>query len=256
MKKNIVMAALAIVLFAVPANAHFMWINVGDYTPDAGKTVMLNVGWGHSFGNPVGGVLQDFERMDELFVLDPDGKRMNVTSANHTDFKTDSPLKKEGTYLAVLKRKEGFSSKTTEGYKTQSKKELKNVVKCSYSGGYGKAIINHGKGDGSILSKEIGHTLEIIPLNDPADLNEGDDMRIKVLYKGKPLSTDISATYVGFSTEGEWAYTAKSDMDGKGKIKILKPGIWLVKIGHGEPYPDPETCDQYSYTSVLTFEVK
>jgi uncharacterized GH25 family protein len=256
MKKNIIITALAIVFFAVPANAHFMWINVGDYTLDEGKTVMLNVGWGHSFGNPVGNVLQDFERMDELFVLDPDGKKMTVASANKTDFRTDKPLKKEGTYLAVLNRKEGFSSKTTEGYKSQSKKELKNVIKCSYSGGYGKAIINLGKGDGSVLSKEMGHTLEIIPLNDPGDIDAGDYMRIKVLYKGEPLSTDISATFVGFSTEGEWAYTAKTDKDGKGKIKIFKPGVWLVKIGHAEPYPDQEACDRYSYTSVLTFEVK
>jgi uncharacterized GH25 family protein len=250
------MAVLVVMVSSAPANAHFMWINVGDYTPDDTDTAMLNVGWGHSFGNPVGNVLQDFERMDELAILDPDGKKIIVKSANKIDFETESELKGGGTYLAILKRKEGFSSKTTEGYKTRSRKELKNVVKCSYSGGYGKAIINVGNGGGSVFSKEIGHTLEIIPLSDPVNMGQGDYMQIQALYKGEPLSTEIYATYAGFSTEGAWAYTSKTDKTGKGRIRIVEPGVWIIKISHSEPYPDPEECDNYSYTSVLTFEVK
>jgi len=37
---------------------------------------------------------------------------------------------------------------------------------------------------------------------------------------------------------------------------MLKSGVWLIKAGHTVPYPDPEECDQYSYSATLTFEVK
>lgn len=62
----------------------------------------------------------------------------------------ERPLKKEGTYLALAKRKEGFFTKTTEGYKRQSKKGLKNVVQCGYYGMYAKAIVDVEKGEGKI----------------------------------------------------------------------------------------------------------
>jgi len=233
-----------------------MWINAEKYTLPANSELALNIGYGHSFGNPVGNVLFEHERMEEIFLISPDGEKIKVGLANAVDFKAEGALKKEGTYLAVAKKKEGFSSKTIDGYKQESKNNLKNVIQCSFSGGYCKAIINAGKGGGNAYSKALGHTLEIIPVKNPADLKQGDYMPIKVLYKGEVLRTDIFATYAGFSTEGAWAYTIGMNKEGIGQVKILQPGVWVIKVSHKEPYPDPKECDQYSYTATLTFEVK
>ncbi len=249
-------AALLFVLFAIPASAHFMWINAGNYAPAADSDATINIGYGHSFGNPVGNVLLDLEKLDEIYMLDPGGAKLEVKPANATDFKTEGPMKNEGTYLVVGKKKEEFSSKTTDGYKYQSKKELKNVIQCNYSGGYVKAIVNAGMGGGDAFSKPAGHTLEIVPLTDPANLKQGDYISLKVLYKGEPLRADVFATYAGFSTEGAWAYTTGTNKDGVSRVKILVPGVWLIKVGHKESFPDPKECDQYSFTSTLTFEVK
>jgi uncharacterized GH25 family protein len=241
---------------SIPASAHFMWINVGDYTPSIERPIKFTIGWGHSFASPVGNVLYKQEGLDKIFMLDPNGNKLKIEPINEIEFKVEKPLKKEGAYLALAKRKGGFFTKTTEGYKRQSKKGLKNVIQCGYYGMYAKAIVDVGERGGKILSKQIGHTLEIIPLKDPADLRQGDYLSVKVLYKNKPLRTELSATYVGFSTENAWAYTTRTNKEGIGKIKILKSGIWLIKVGHKVPYPDPKECDQYSYTATLTFEVK
>jgi uncharacterized GH25 family protein len=249
-------AILIFLAFVVPANAHFMWINVGDYTPPQPGGINLNIGWGHSFANPVGNVLQDLDRLDKIVLLGPNGAELPVKPSDGVDFKVEKPLDAEGSYLVVANRKEGFFSKTTQGYKSQSKKGLKDVIQCSYSGGYSKAIINVGHGGGDAFSKTVGHTLEIVPLSDPAGLKQGDYFTCKVLYAGKPASLEIYAAYAGFSTEGAWAYVSKTNKDGMGRIKILQPGIWLLKVSHQVPYDDPKECDQYSYTSTLTFEVK
>ena len=247
---------LMLVLFTFPASAHFMWINVENFTPSPEGKVSLNIGWGHRFGNPVGNVMRGREGLDEIAIVSPGGDQLKVEPLNETDYKVEKALGKDGTYLAVAKRKEGFFSKTTEGYQRQSKKGLKNVIQCSYSGGYAKAIINAGKAGGAIYAKAFGHPLEIIPLKDPADLRQGDYLPIKVLYNGEPLRTEIYATYAGFSTEGAWAFTTGVDKEGLGRVKILQPGVWLIKVNHKTPYPDPKECDQYSYTATLTFEVK
>jgi uncharacterized GH25 family protein len=248
--------ALILGIFSMPASAHFMWINAGDYTPQTERPMKCTIGWGHNFASPVGNVLFNQEGLDKIYMLDPNGNKLKIEPINEIEFKAERALEKEGTCLVVAKRKEKFFTKTTEGYKRQSKKGLKNVIQCSYSGGYAKAIVVVGKGGGRLFSKPVGHTLEIIPLKDPAGLREGDYLPIKVLYKNKPLKTELYATYVGFSTEGAWAYTAKTNKEGMGKIKILESGIWLIKVGHKVPYPDPKECDQYSYSAALTFEVK
>lgn len=248
---------LMVLLLTVPAHAHFLWINVADYSLMEKETVILNFGWGHYFGNPVGNVLRDMDRLDELVLLGPNGDPLETASQNEIEFKAKKPLNQAGTYMIAAQRKEGFFSKTTEGYKNQSKKGLKNVLQCSYSGGYAKAIINVGEeGGGTVASKPLGHTLEIVPLKNPADLDVEDDLPVKVIYDGKALSTEIYATYAGFSSDGAWAYATKTKKDGIARIKMLHSGIWLIKVSHKMPYPDTRECDQYSYTATLTFQVK
>lgn len=254
----LVVGLLLVGLFAlnpVPAGAHFMWINMEKYTPATQDTVNLNIGFGHQFGNPVGNVLHDGDRMEEIVVLDGNSEKIAVKAINETDFEVQKKLQTSGSYLALAQTKEGFFTKTTEGYQRQSKKGLKNVLQCSYSGGYAKAVINAGKGRNDVLSKPVGHTLEIVPTQNPADLKTGDMLPLNVLYQGKPLKTELYATYLGFSSEGAWAYVANTNAEGKGRIKILSPGIWLVKVNHKLPFSDLKECDQYSYTATLTFEI-
>lgn len=78
-----------------------------------------------------------------------------------------------------------------------------------------------------------------------------------MLFKGKPFKTDFLATYGGFSTEnGVFAYAASTDKDGMGKVRILAPGAWLIKVSHKLPYSDPEMCDTESFLADCTFEIQ
>ena len=246
--------ALMLGVFSVSANAHFMWINVGDYTSAVKKPVKLTIGWGHAFASPVGNVLYKQEGLEKIYMLDPDGKRLRIEPINEIEFKVEKTLKKEGTYLALAEKK-GFRSTTTKGGKNKSRRELRNIIHCKKRIQNAKAIFNIGKGGGKFFSRPVGHTLEIVPLKDPACLKEGDYLPVKVLYNNEPLRAELYATYVGFSTEGAWAYTAKTNKEGVGGIKILESGIWLIKVSYTEPYPDPEECDEYLHEATLTFEI-
>ena len=138
--------ALMLGVFSIPAGAHFMWINAGDYTPPTERPVKFTIGWGHAFASPVGNVMYKQGGLDKIYLLDPDGNKLRIKPINEIQFKVETPLKKAGAYLAVATRKEGFSTKTTEGHKRQSKKGLKDVIQCSYSGMYAKAIVDVEKG--------------------------------------------------------------------------------------------------------------
>jgi uncharacterized GH25 family protein len=243
-------------LFSINASAHYMWLNVNDYTPAEDRIAMFTIGWGHHFYNPVADILHGKDRVGETYLIDPDGKKKEIESVNESQYESADKLS-AGTWTAMVHRKEGFSTKTTDGYKYQSKKGLKNVIYSRYLGMYGKAIINSGKSskDDSAL-KPVGVALELVPTVNPANLKEGDYFTFKLLFKGKPIAEPVYATYVGFSTDDAWAYSSRTDAKGEGKIKILKSGIWVIKTNHKAPYPNQEEADEYSFTTSLTFEIK
>ena len=119
-----------------------------------------------------------------------------------------------------------------------------------------KAVVNVGKERGNV-DTPIGHPMEIIPLENPAELRAGDYMPVQVLLKGKPFKGNIYATYIGLSTQkNTFAYTTSTDKKGKGEIKLLCCGVWMIKADHEEPYPDQSECDVESFVATLTFEVK
>ena len=241
-------------LFCSPALAHFPWINLADYTPESGQTVKMSIGWGHNY--PLGGFLKK-EDLEDIFLIAPDSTKAPIISTSILEFETKESLTRPGAYIIAAKRKPGFYTKTTEGGKRQSKVGLKNVIHCSHSQMCMKAIVNVGDGKGQQVDAPVGHPLEIIPLKNPADLRAGGYLPVRVLLHGKPFKGRIYATYMGFSTEKDvFAYTAKTGRNGKGMIRILQPGVWMIKAEHEDPYPDQKKCDVESYVATLTFEVK
>ena len=238
---------------STPVYAHYSWINITDYTPMSGETIRMTIGWGHRY--PLAGFLKK-DNLEDISIFAPGGNKIDVTSSSALEFQSAEAITEQGVYVVAAKRKTGFYTKTTEGGKRCSKKGLKNVIKCFHSEMCAKAIVNVGNGNGK-ADIRIDHPFEIIPLANPADLREGDYLPVQVFLKSKPFKGGIYATYVGFSTEKDtFAYTIKTNAKGKGKIKILRSGVWMLKAVHEEPYQDQTECDVDSYTATLTFEVK
>ncbi|CAK8724229.1 DUF4198 domain-containing protein [Candidatus Electrothrix laxa] len=241
-------------LFSSLALAHYPWINADDYSPHTGETPKLTVGWGHRY--PLGSFLR-MENVENMSLRNPTGLEIPLQIIDAAEFKPGEALEKAGMYTVAALRKSGFYTKTTEGGKRQSKEGLKNVIKCSRSHMASKALLAVGDAAINMDINPVGHPLEIIPRVNPAALRAGDDLPVQVLLKGKPYSGRIFATYMGFSTEKDvFAYTAKTDRQGIGKIHLLQSGIWLIKAEYEEPYPDQNVCDVESFSATLTLEVK
>lgn len=250
-----ILAVLFVATMVPQAAAHDLWLELRDYTPAPGEHVSLTLAYGHHF--PARGFM-DLNRLEKIYALDQAGHEIGVNSSSNLEFRSKEPFKTKGTYLVVAENKAGFSTKTTEGYRGHSKKGLQNVIQCSYSAKYSKAIVNVGDAGGGTYSKVLGHDLEIVPLVDLGTLKEGDYLMLKVLYGGKPLaSSQVLGTYMGFSTEkNTFAYATKTDKVGLAKMKMLSSGVWLVTTSHVEDYPDPSECDQYKFSATLTFEIE
>jgi uncharacterized GH25 family protein len=237
--------------------AHDMWINMQNYTLEKSKPGVLTLGYGHIFAIP-GKELLPRDQVEKAFFLDPDGKEIPAVAGTDNSFQSKTVLKKPGSYVAVVQKQGGFSSKTTDGYKRgKNKKDLKDVIECSYSEKYAKALFTAGTPGGKSFSQVLGHPIEIVPLKDPSTLKKGDELPVKVLIHGKPARTTVFGTYAGFSNEkNTFAYTTSTDKDGIAKIRFVSNGIWLLIAKQEAAYPDATVCDKQSYAASLTFEVK
>ena len=119
---------------------------------------------------------------------------------------------------------------------------------------FSKALVNVTPADNG-FSTVIGDTLEIVPVTNPATVRPGDELTVTVLFKGQPLTTNVYATYDGFSTEeNTYAYYSEGHKDGTAKVKITRPGLWMVRVQHTAP-EHTEDYDRYVARAVLLFEV-
>jgi len=257
MKKNSIkktvlfcITIICLVFFSAPVCAHYPWINLSDYTPETGSGIKMTIGWGHQY--PLAGFLKK-SSLETLEITGPEKTKLKFVS--DLEIESQESISTPGAYIVAATRKPGFYTKTTQGGKRASKEKLKNVIKCSFSHMCMKAIVNSGDGKGKVAAI-VGHPMEIIPLKNPADLRAGDYMPIRVLCNGKPFKGYVFATYAGFSTQKDtFAYTTKTNKKGNGKIRILKPGVWMIKASYEQHYPDEKVCDVESFIATLTFEV-
>lgn len=247
------MATVFCLALPLPALAHFLWLSPSEFMPKQGNHLKMYVCLGHRFP------LEDFfntNRVTGLELYGPQGKAVKVPVLNDFMFQTEA-LSQPGVYLAATEKKPGFFTTLTKGFARKPKPGLEGIKKCSQFLYIMKTVVVVGQGGQGDVSRRLGQSLELVPLDNPAQLKPGDFMRIQVLLKGKPLrGAFVYATYAGFSDSGAFAYTNQADRDGIFTLRVLHPGIWLVYVKHEEPYPDPKMCDLLQYNSSLTFVVK
>ncbi|PXF57889.1 MAG: hypothetical protein C4B58_08230 [Deltaproteobacteria bacterium] len=251
---------ISLSMITLPANAHNLWLGLDHYDHQVGGTAKVFLYLAHSLpfadlGKP--------EKMKEFFYLDPSGKRKDFVlkepdpESFFNEVGVPLDLEKEGTYMASAVMKPVFITMTPEGRKKQSKKGLSNALSCRYVEFFAKAIFHAGKPGGDAYRTVLGQTIEVVPQEDPGLLKAGDYLPVKVLFQGKPLlGAYVYATYIGFSTREEYAFTTKTGNNGIARIRITNPGIWWIKVPHKKPYEDKSECDTGQYAGIMTFEVK
>lgn len=147
-------------------------------------------------------------------------------------------------------------SKTPQGVKKGDRSMLKGVVWSRKYEKFCKTFIPVGDNTQG-WDVKTGDDLEIVPLNNPLELNVGDELEIQVLYKGQPVSPNaVTATYDGFTdSPNAYAYFTEPYGEGQAKIKISAPGFWMVRVQYivdekGQNY------EQHAMRSILAFPVQ
>jgi nickel transport protein len=96
----------------------------------------------------------------------------------------------------------------------------------------------------------IGHALEILPLADPLALKVGDELKVRVLLKGKPLA---DAEIIGEYTTDPDVKSAKTDANGEATIKVRNFGLNVLVTDYTEKLSGNPDADQIGHNASLSF---
>jgi len=257
-KKLVILVAFLGLFFVSNCYAHFLWLNVDDYTPKPGQKISITLGWGHKFPETPNPPREEMIKKLNLFLIDPNGNkiRLKIPIKDGKPQPIKIKLTKEGVYFVVLIGKY-FVSKTTEGYFLKAKSELKDkeVIYSKWSETTAIALISVGKQKEISVSSIYGSNFYMLPFINPSLLKKGEIFQVKVLFDGKPCRTWVYATYAEFSKfKDTYAWTIRTDKKGLAAIKILKTGVpWLIRSELEKNYPNHQKADIANYKCTLTF---
>lgn len=173
----------------------------------------------------------------------------------------------DGSYLLLAQYRPTFWSRNAAGWQRQNLTQMKDATYCEQTSMFGKAVVNVGHESASkeLISRPVGDLLEIVPLENPANVRVGEVLPVRVLFRGEPLpDATVVATFDGFSHRDPadkshrlepQAFSDATRADGTVGIIPLRQGSWKVRVVHKTDFSDQAVCGQLAAYATLTFEI-
>lgn len=166
----------------------------------------------------------------------------------------------DGPAMLVGYRLPQIWSDTTEGVLEGDRKLLeaqgKKVLKVGRYEKFAKTVLNPAS-NSDVYKQNVGQTLEVLLLTNPADISGKGDIKVQVLHNGKPVQTSVGLSHDGYSKE-EDTYLESRDTDAQGMVTfhITKPALWMVRAALTAPVKDTPGVDKENLRAVYVFPVK
>ena len=255
--------ALLVAALAAPAvRAHDFWIEPSTFTPARGQRVAVRLRVGQELhGDPVP---RDPHLVQRFVAAGPSGEAPvpgvpNTDPAGVTAFQAAglhtivydsgrSPVDLDAAKFETYLREEGLEKiSALRARRGQSAAAVKEVFsRCA------KSLVAVDGGGGSGGERIFGQRLELVTEKNPYTLAPGGELPVRLLYEGKPLA---GALVVAFQRDRAGAkVSARTDAQGRVRLKLDRPGLWLVKAVHMVPAPRETGADWESFWASLTFE--
>lgn len=247
--------------------AHDLYVLPARFFVDPGKQLLVSFNNGDSF--PVSEASPVLKRVRDTNLISAKGpaamRGLRIDGNKATATSTAPPtgefivtirtipnfLKQErAPFLAYLKE-EGLLH--VMEWRTQHE-ETKMPGRERYSK-YAKALLVAGESDG-FFAHQVGFPIEIIPESDPYKAKPGNELPVRVVFKGNPAADlQLEAAWTSHG-ESKTTIAGRTDSEGRITIHLDRPGLWRLHALKMERCSEPTVADWESYWASLTFEVR
>lgn len=245
------LASIGFVAHASDASAHDIWLTLNG---DAGsRRAVIN------YGRPDDRPPAFADKVVDLFEIKSSEKTSLVSGLkpvviNGTFVVETRPFEDDGHVLLATQYDNGYWVKTKDGlYRNATKRLVPDAAESLWSAKFAKAVT----GPGSPWQTVLGHDLEMVPLSDPAAVAPGQNLKLRVLFHGKPLAGGEIERGDGVTAVPEKDIPRfVTDADGVATVPIVKAGAHLLVIDYKvAPSATPEQANTDLYTATLWFSV-
>jgi uncharacterized GH25 family protein len=249
---------------AAPASAHDFWIEPARFESDVGTAIPLRLLIGHGTDR------EEYPRTDKHLVRftarGPGGESdvPGVSGVSPAGFLRPT---KAGLHVVAYRSRATRHRMEAAAFETYLAEEgLDEAVRLRRERGHSalpgreafsrcaKALLAVGGSAEGAFDAKADLELEIVPESNPFLLVPPAEVPVRVLWKAAPLAKARVAAYR--LDEPDAVVSARTDAEGRARLRLAEPGRWLVKCVHlFEAKDDPE-ADWESLWASLTFAVR
>jgi uncharacterized GH25 family protein len=243
--------------------AHDMWIEPTAFLPEPGQIVAVKLRVGQNFaGEP----LPRNPTLIRQFVLEDGSGRKPVIGRTGADpagylrvdragllvlgyhsnpSQVELPAEKFNEYL----REEGLDTITA----LRASRNQTGLAAHEMFSRCAKSLLLSGSPGREQDDRALGFTLELVAEQNPYSMRAGDELSLNLTYEQRPLA---GALVVAMNRQNPPAKVcARSDADGRVRLRLSSGGMWLVKAVHMIPAPAGSDAEWASFWASLTFEL-
>jgi hypothetical protein len=264
MKRPAVLSGLLLLGTAGSLGAHDLFLKLERYFVAPGARLVVRVLNG-TFTTSEAAVAKD--RVRDIALLAPSGV-LRLDTAAWTSRGDTSVLSVElgetGTYVIgvstrprelTLEAKEFNDYLVHDGLPDvlaarRDANELDRPARERYSK-HVKALVQAGHRRSEGYPTELGYPAELIPLDNPYELESGGLLRVRAVVDGSPVASQL--VIAGGPRAPQ---SVRTDSAGVARFRLRSPGSWYVKFIHMRPVTGDTTLDYESKWATLTFGVR
>ena len=243
-----------LLLLTAPLFAHDMWIEPTSFSPQAGEIVAVRLRVGQDL---LGDPLPRDPALIKQFVMESATGRSPVIGRDGANPAGLVRIAAPGLHIIGYNSNPSTAEQTPEKFAQYVKEEgLEAIVKKLPATTVRELFSRCAKSlmlSGAVNDKEddrvLGFPLELVVERNPYSMKAGDELPVRLTYEGKPLA---GALIVAMSRKHE-KQSARSDKDGRVRLRLEPGGMWMIKAVHMIPAPQGSNADWQSYWASLTF---
>ena len=253
---------LALILLPTALFAHDMWIEPTTYFPAAGQVVGAKLRVGQDLlGDPLP---RDPALVKEFVFEDSAGRKPLI---GHDGADPAGYLRVAAPGLVVI----GYSSNASavelqaEKFNQYLKEEGLDAVAAERArrGQTGakvrelfsrcaKSLILSGVAGEKQHDRALGFALELVAERNPYSLGVNEDLPVRLTWQNRSHPGALVVAINRLNPEEK--VSARTDSDGRVRLRLRAEGMWMIKAVHMEAAPAGSGADWMSYWASLTFE--
>lgn len=260
MRRTIILAVAVLMLGLshLPAWGHDYWLMPQSFTPPPHSLLEVAFSCGHKYF--LNQSVPDVTRFRPWLIV-PGGRQMPLAWRRVTSSEAwlTVPLLGPGTYVVcATATAPEYWSRTAQGWRPGGKHQVPGALETGKYLKSVKTFLQVGRPSDD-YRRLLGAEIELLPLADPTTLKPGQTLPVQLWFRGRPLAgVEVMAVPRGFqpASHGQAPVKAKTDDKGTARLKLDKPGTWLVYARHEIPTPGSPLADRENYRPYLLFELK